>query len=182
MKYRHLMKGPHKIAWQHSFANELGRLATNGVGTNTIMLYIQRSTNSNTPIPKAHNNTHHTNGPNPSMAPVNKNSQHLRTPLAAPALSPEAITCIQQIIGTLLYYARAVDSTTMLVAIGTIAAQQSRGTVSLIMPPLIQMPSFANVQVTCSSNNTATHHSYLNLAHAVATEDIFISAHHPQKA
>jgi hypothetical protein len=40
MEYCHLMKGPHKQAWQHSFANEFGRLAQ-GVGnrikgTNTI--------------------------------------------------------------------------------------------------------------------------------------------------
>jgi hypothetical protein len=42
-------------------------------------------------------------------------------------LPPDGIKRIQQITGTLLYYARAVDPT-MLVALGTIAAQQANGT------------------------------------------------------
>jgi hypothetical protein len=42
-------------------------------------------------------------------------------------LPPDGIKRIQQITGTLLYYARAVDPT-MLMALGTIAAQQSKGT------------------------------------------------------
>jgi hypothetical protein len=45
---------------------------------------------------------------------------------AAP-LPPGGIKQLQQITGTLLYYVRAVDPT-MLVALGTIAAQQSKGT------------------------------------------------------
>jgi hypothetical protein len=51
---------------------------------------------------------------------------------AAPAdtstpLLPAARTRLQEVIGTLLYYARAVDST-MLVALGTLASAQSTGT------------------------------------------------------
>jgi hypothetical protein len=42
-------------------------------------------------------------------------------------LDPKAITRIQQIVGTLLYYARAVDSS-MLVALGTLAEEQTKGT------------------------------------------------------
>jgi hypothetical protein len=42
-------------------------------------------------------------------------------------LSSAGITIVQQITGTLLYYARAVDPM-MLVALGTIAAQQANGT------------------------------------------------------
>jgi Reverse transcriptase (RNA-dependent DNA polymerase) len=45
----------------------------------------------------------------------------------SPPLAPAAVTRLQQIIGTLLYYARAVDST-MLVALGTIAAAQTKAT------------------------------------------------------
>ena len=41
-------------------------------------------------------------------------------------LSPKRITQVQQITGTLLYYAKAVDST-LLVALRTIAAQQVKG-------------------------------------------------------
>ncbi len=44
-------------------------------------------------------------------------------------LSPAATKRVQQITGTLLYYARAVDST-MLVALGTIAQQQSKATLN----------------------------------------------------
>jgi hypothetical protein len=42
-------------------------------------------------------------------------------------LSPAAKTRLQEVIGTLLYYARAIDST-MLVALGTLASAQSQGT------------------------------------------------------
>jgi hypothetical protein len=42
-------------------------------------------------------------------------------------LPPSELTRIQEITGTLLFYARAIDST-MLVALGTIASNQSRGT------------------------------------------------------
>lgn len=60
--------------------------------------------------------------------PIYGASQQLTAPEdTTEALSPAAITRIQQVVGTLLYYARAADST-MLVAIGTIAAQQSKGT------------------------------------------------------
>lgn len=42
-------------------------------------------------------------------------------------LDDKAITHIQQIVGTLLYYAQAVDSS-MLVSLGTLAKQQTKGT------------------------------------------------------
>jgi hypothetical protein len=42
-------------------------------------------------------------------------------------LTPKEVTKLQQIIGTLLYYARAVDST-MLVALGTLASAQTKAT------------------------------------------------------
>ena len=42
-------------------------------------------------------------------------------------LPPDDITRIKEVVGTLLYYARAIDST-MLVALGTIASAQSAGT------------------------------------------------------
>jgi hypothetical protein len=42
-------------------------------------------------------------------------------------LPPDGIKQLQQITGTLLYYARAVDPT-MLVALRTISAQQANGT------------------------------------------------------
>jgi hypothetical protein len=45
----------------------------------------------------------------------------------SPPLIPSAITLLQQIIGVLLYYARILDST-MLVALGTLASAQSKGT------------------------------------------------------
>jgi hypothetical protein len=51
------------------------------------------------------------------------------TPLAdtSAALDRHGITKLQQVIGTLLYYARAIDST-MLVTLGTLASAQSKGT------------------------------------------------------
>lgn len=53
--------------------------------------------------------------------------RHLTTVDASALLSPEKTKTIQQIVGSMLYYARAVDST-MLVAIGRIASQQSKAT------------------------------------------------------
>jgi hypothetical protein len=46
---------------------------------------------------------------------------------ASPKLDKDGILRLQQVIGTLLYYARAVDGT-MLVALGTLASAQSQGT------------------------------------------------------
>ena len=42
-------------------------------------------------------------------------------------LDKDGITCLQQIIGTFLFYARAIDNT-LLVALGTLAAAQTKGT------------------------------------------------------
>ena len=53
--------------------------------------------------------------------------QYADSPDTTPLLSPEDIRKIQGIIGTLLLYARQVDPT-MLVAIGTIATAQTKGT------------------------------------------------------
>jgi hypothetical protein len=45
----------------------------------------------------------------------------------SPALDAKDIKRVQEVLGTLLFYARAIDST-MLAAIGTIASQQAKGT------------------------------------------------------
>jgi hypothetical protein len=56
-------------------------------------------------------------------------------------LSPESITPLQQVVDTFLYYARAVD-TTMLVALGTLSAAQSKGTEKTAQA-LIQLLDYA---------------------------------------
>ena len=53
--------------------------------------------------------------------------QFAQGPDTSEPLNAANINLIQQILGTLLFYARAIDST-MLVAIGTLASQQSTGT------------------------------------------------------
>ena len=53
--------------------------------------------------------------------------QYADQPDDSPLLPPKSINLVQKIIGTLIYYAIAVDPT-MLVAIGTIASQQSKAT------------------------------------------------------
>ena len=45
----------------------------------------------------------------------------------SPLLPPKSINCVHKIIGTLLYYAIAIYHT-MLVALGSISAQQTRAT------------------------------------------------------
>ena len=54
-------------------------------------------------------------------------TQYATGPDLSPKLDASDTTHIQEVLGTLLYYARAVDGT-MLVAIGTLATEQSRGT------------------------------------------------------
>jgi hypothetical protein len=46
---------------------------------------------------------------------------------SSPPLTPKAVKRVQDIVGTLLYYAQAVDGT-LLTALSAIAAQQSKGT------------------------------------------------------
>ena len=53
--------------------------------------------------------------------------QYADLPDDSPLLPPKSINLVQQIIGTLIYYAIAVDPT-ILVAIGAIASQQSKAT------------------------------------------------------
>ena len=80
------------------------------------------STNSITPPPtRPHHSPHQWKAPNYiSTAP------HLvHTEEDSPALNTDEANTVQQVIGGLLYYARAVDPT-MLVALNTIAAQQSK--------------------------------------------------------
>jgi Reverse transcriptase (RNA-dependent DNA polymerase) len=48
-------------------------------------------------------------------------------PDTSPAIAPDRVKRLQQIVGTFLYYARAIDST-MLVALGTLASAQTRAT------------------------------------------------------
>ena len=49
------------------------------------------------------------------------------TPTTPPLLPPNSIHLVQQIVGTLLYYAIAVDPT-MLVPLGTLNTQRSKAT------------------------------------------------------
>jgi hypothetical protein len=59
--------------------------------------------------------------------PIYGTPTQLTSPVDDTALLPPAeLTRIQEITGTLLFYARAIDST-MLVALGTIASNQSKG-------------------------------------------------------
>jgi hypothetical protein len=52
-------------------------------------------------------------------------------PDTSPQLSPEQIKHIQQVVGTLLYYSRAVDPT-LAAALSTIASQQANGTQAVL--------------------------------------------------
>jgi hypothetical protein len=46
-----------------------------------------------------------------------------------PALSPKYVNCLQQLVGTLLYYARAVDPT-LIMPVNVLASEQTRATAS----------------------------------------------------
>ena len=64
----------------------------------------------------------------PHAAPPRKFGQDAQQPVEhdnLQILPPNCIKCIQQIIGTIMYYARAVDLTT-LVALSSIASDQAK--------------------------------------------------------
>ena len=73
---------------------------------------------------------HGTVRPTKSLQPppaASKRTQYAPTPDTTPALSADDITRVQQGLGTLLYYGRAIDNT-ILTAVGSIATQQANGT------------------------------------------------------
>jgi len=59
-------------------------------------------------------------------------TQFAPEPDHTPALNATDRQCIQEVIGVLLYYARAMDST-LLTALGTLAMQQAKGTCTMMM-------------------------------------------------
>jgi len=65
----------------------------------------------------------------------------------SPPLMPDQIKHVQKIVGTLLYYGRAVDSI-LLIALSAIVARQSNGTHSLITLQRTPMPASATMPVT----------------------------------
>jgi hypothetical protein len=70
----------------------------------------------------------HEHSPHAWTKPVYGTHPQLTSPVDDTALlPPNELARIQEITGTLLFYARAIDST-MLVALGTIASNQSKGT------------------------------------------------------
>ena len=65
----------------------------------------------------------------------------------SPPLMPDQIKHVQKIVGTLLYYGRAVDSI-LLTALSAIVARQSNRTHSLITLQRTPMPASATMPVT----------------------------------
>lgn len=81
---------------------------------------LQRFTHS--PPPKPENSPH-------TCTQINygAKTQYAPEPDSSPPLDKTGIKRLQEIIGTLLYYARAIDNT-MLVALGSLASAQTKGT------------------------------------------------------
>jgi hypothetical protein len=66
-------------------------------------------------------------GPNIIRTHPNQSNQHPLEPDTSPPLSNDEIKQIQRVVGSILYYARAVDLT-VLAALSTITSEQSKGT------------------------------------------------------
>ena len=75
----------------------------------------------------AFTSTRKINTPHKHTVPQYSAKVQMTNPDNTPPLPATAITTIREIIGVFLYYARAIDNT-MLVALGTLGAQQSKGT------------------------------------------------------
>jgi len=80
--------------------------------------------------------------------------QYAPEPDHTTALNAVDCKCIQEVIGVLLYYARAVDPT-MLVALGTLATQQTNGT-HATMQDLTHLLNY------CATHPDATMHYHAN--------------------
>jgi hypothetical protein len=98
--------------------------------------------------------------------------QFTTTPDTTNPLSATGITRLQEIIGVLLYYGRAIDST-MLVALGTLPAAQSKGTqatAKAAMHLLNYAASHPNATIRYTVSPMILHNhsdaSYLSEAHA----------------
>jgi hypothetical protein len=105
-------------------ANYIVESPSNGIMPKASSIYPCQDTSK---PPYTNSNTQRHRAPN--MQPIyGKQQQMAPLPDATAKLPPERIQRIQTIVGTLLYYARAVDST-QLVALGTIATQQANATI-----------------------------------------------------
>jgi hypothetical protein len=97
----------------------------------------------------------HEHSPHAWTTPVYGTHPQLTTPVDDTALLPPAeLTRIQEITGTLLFYARAIDIT-MLVALGTIASNQSKGTQATDQA-LTQMLNYAAAHPDATVRYTAS--------------------------
>ena len=93
-------------------------------------------------------------------------------PDLTPPLNAADTLYLQQVVGTLLYYARAVDPT-MLVALGTLAEQQSHGT-QQTLEAIVQLLNYAathpNATIRYHASNMILHidsdASYLSMLQA----------------
>ena len=80
--------------------------------------------------------------PHPWTAPVyGAKTQFTAPPDTTPVLPPSARTRIQEIIGTLLFYARAIDDT-MLLALNSLASEQTTAT-ETTMDKIVQLLNYA---------------------------------------
>jgi len=89
----------------------------------------------------------------------------------SPALDASDSKWVQEVIGVLLYYAQAVDST-MLAALGTLATQQAKGT-HMTMATLTQLLNY------CTTNPNATVHFHTSNM-VLWSHSVIAHAHHVQ--
>jgi hypothetical protein len=104
--------------------------------------------------------------PSPYTEPVYGHQVQLAPePDQSEPLNPKEITRLQEIIGVFLYYGRAIENN-MLVALGSLAAAQSEGTLATAkasvhllnyMLPVILMPAPYSTPATCAFTSTVTH-------------------------
>ncbi len=93
-------------------------------------------------------------------------------PSSTSPLTSDQIKCVQKIVGTLLYYGRAVDST-LLTALSAIAARQSNGTqavpetavmnVMTAMPQQVQQAQMSATPTQGSPSMAYTYEAPVNM-------------------
>ena len=114
--------------------------------------------------------------------------QMVNSPSDSPELPPEGVLHVQQVVGSLIYYALAVDCT-LLVALGELATVQTKSTkdtLDKVMWLLNYAASHPDAEITYVASDMCLHAhsdaSYLSLPNAKSRAGgIFSSATHKRK-
>jgi hypothetical protein len=107
-------------------------------------------------LPQNAQSTHHTRG----IHLYGAKTQYVEDETTSPALSDNDVNKLQQLTGTLLYYARAVDPT-LIMPINVLASEQSRAT-AVTADTVIKLLNYCNTNTETKILHIHSDASYLS--------------------